>query len=128
MSLRAVSFRLPPELIEGMDRVRGDVPRTRWLIRAIEEALDGQGGSKAVPAGDVGGSGGVRAPGRVLGDGSPAGSEAVEAVEAVKPTTALERTPDAAGAPLSPRVQAEKSRPASPRMPSSTTPITKGRT
>lgn len=37
---RVMTFRLPPELIEAVDAARGDVPRTMFVQRALEAALD----------------------------------------------------------------------------------------
>ena len=37
---RMLSFRWTPELVAKIDAVRGDVPRTVWVLRAIEAALD----------------------------------------------------------------------------------------
>lgn len=31
---------IPPELIEAIDRLRGDVPRAAWIRRAILERLE----------------------------------------------------------------------------------------
>jgi hypothetical protein len=36
-----VSFRFPDGLVERIDEARGDVPRTRWVVRALEAALGG---------------------------------------------------------------------------------------
>lgn len=35
-----LSFRCDRMLVEAVDAVRGDVPRERWLRRAIEEKLE----------------------------------------------------------------------------------------
>lgn len=42
MPKRMHSLRLHDELIEQIDRARGDVPRTRWIERALENALPAQ--------------------------------------------------------------------------------------
>jgi hypothetical protein len=34
-----VNLRLDPELLAEIDIARGDVPRNRWILRAIEAAL-----------------------------------------------------------------------------------------
>jgi hypothetical protein len=34
-----LEFRVSPELLASIDEARGDVPRSRWLERAIEGAL-----------------------------------------------------------------------------------------
>src|SRR5215207_6620748 len=39
MSSRPLSIRVDPRLIDRIDNARGDVPRTRWLVRAMEAAL-----------------------------------------------------------------------------------------
>lgn len=39
MALRPVSFRWEAGLIEAVDGVRGDVPRSVWVRRAVEVAL-----------------------------------------------------------------------------------------
>ena len=39
MAKRQVPLRLEEELIEEIDRVRGDVPRERWIRRLIEQKL-----------------------------------------------------------------------------------------
>ncbi|UTI65629.1 BrnA antitoxin family protein [Paraconexibacter antarcticus] len=38
--LASTSFRLPEDLLERMHAARGDVPLTRWMIRACEERLE----------------------------------------------------------------------------------------
>lgn len=38
-----ISFRWSPELVERIDTARGDVPRSRWVRRAVEDALDAGG-------------------------------------------------------------------------------------
>ena len=37
--MRNVSLWLPDEVVEEIDRRRGDVPRGRWIKRLIERAL-----------------------------------------------------------------------------------------
>lgn len=54
---RAVSVRLPVPLWEAIEKARGDVPRERWIRRALERALPPAPGpaharsSRAVKAG-----------------------------------------------------------------------------
>jgi predicted DNA-binding protein len=57
---KTTTVRLPPELRERIDQARGDIPRERWVRRALENALttnaDPRGtdrASRALPAGDV---------------------------------------------------------------------------
>ena len=40
---RSVTFRLDEGLLDRVDSARGDVPRTRWVVRALESALGGAG-------------------------------------------------------------------------------------
>lgn len=35
-----INLPLPKELREAIDRARGDVPRTAWIRRAIEQRLE----------------------------------------------------------------------------------------
>lgn len=38
--MKSYSFRLPPDLMEKVDEVRGDVSRTRFVVRALEALED----------------------------------------------------------------------------------------
>jgi hypothetical protein len=40
MSKVAIGLRIEPDLLAAVDGARGDVPRTRWIERAIRQALD----------------------------------------------------------------------------------------
>jgi hypothetical protein len=40
MAKKALPFRIDEDLLRRVDEARGDVPRTRWVTRAIEAALD----------------------------------------------------------------------------------------
>lgn len=42
MAQEQVNLRLDPRLIARIDAERGDVPRNRWIVRAVERALDGE--------------------------------------------------------------------------------------
>jgi hypothetical protein len=46
---RRVEFVWPVELVERIDAVRGDVPRSKFVQRALESALDGDA-AEGVPA------------------------------------------------------------------------------
>jgi metal-responsive CopG/Arc/MetJ family transcriptional regulator len=37
--MNTISLPIPEELLEAIDRARGDVPRTVWIRRAIEQRL-----------------------------------------------------------------------------------------
>jgi len=37
--MERINLPLPAELLEAIDRARGDVPRTVWIRRAIEQRL-----------------------------------------------------------------------------------------
>lgn len=39
MPRKPISFRWPEELLERIDYVRGDVPRSRWIERQLETIL-----------------------------------------------------------------------------------------
>ena len=39
MSMHTLNLPIPPELLEAVDQARGDVPRTVWIRRAIEQRL-----------------------------------------------------------------------------------------
>jgi metal-responsive CopG/Arc/MetJ family transcriptional regulator len=39
VDMKQINLPLPAELLEAIDQVRGDVPRTVWIRRAIEERL-----------------------------------------------------------------------------------------
>lgn len=62
-------LRIADELAERIDAVRGDVPRDRWVARALEQAL-GSSAHDGRPAGqrEVG-SRAASAPARALGKG-----------------------------------------------------------
>lgn len=38
--MKEIKVRVPPELLARVDESRGDVPRERWIRRAIESRLD----------------------------------------------------------------------------------------
>lgn len=37
--MRSISLLLDPEVVDEIDRQRGDVPRVRWIRRVINDAL-----------------------------------------------------------------------------------------
>ena len=39
MDMQSINLPIPEELLEAVDQVRGDVPRTVWIRRAIEQRL-----------------------------------------------------------------------------------------
>lgn len=41
-----INLPLPEELLKEIDKVRGDVPRTVWIRRAIEQRITQEGKSK----------------------------------------------------------------------------------
>jgi hypothetical protein len=69
---KAISFRLPEELLEAVDEARGDVSRTRFVERALEKALPTKAGAgedaRVSPAGPV-------APPRASGQRTSGGAE-----------------------------------------------------
>lgn len=42
-----INLTVPAELLEAIDKARGDVPRTVWIRRAIEQKLIADGPDKA---------------------------------------------------------------------------------
>lgn len=38
--MRSISLLLDPKVIDEIDRLRGDVPRVRWIRRVINDALE----------------------------------------------------------------------------------------
>jgi metal-responsive CopG/Arc/MetJ family transcriptional regulator len=42
-----ITLPLPEELLEAIDKARGDVPRTVWIRRAIEQRLEAERKAKA---------------------------------------------------------------------------------
>lgn len=38
--MKRTTLDLPDEVFEEVDRVRGDIPRNRWIVRAVEAALE----------------------------------------------------------------------------------------
>jgi hypothetical protein len=37
-----LELRVEPELLARIDKAAGDVPRSRWVVRVLEQALDGE--------------------------------------------------------------------------------------
>lgn len=44
-----LELRVAPELLAAVDAARGDVSRSRWVVRALESALDREGAPDASP-------------------------------------------------------------------------------
>lgn len=40
MTMTNINLPIPPQLLGEVDRARGDVPRTTWIRRAIQQRLD----------------------------------------------------------------------------------------
>lgn len=39
MPTKIIPFRIPPYIVAGVDKARGDKTRTAWVIEAIQEKL-----------------------------------------------------------------------------------------
>jgi hypothetical protein len=48
-----LELRLEPELLARIDAACGDVPRSRWVVRALEQALDGHAVARRETPGDA---------------------------------------------------------------------------
>lgn len=38
MTVLTMGISLPPELVKKIDKERGDIPRSKWILRLLEEA------------------------------------------------------------------------------------------